>query len=238
MSKKTKKNESSNRTNYHIENDTVLLNPIPIFHTIIPEKDRITTHDIKKISELKFTRSKNLKENNSSYLYKCSNFLRELKLKKLKKVFQNYFDNYKENILGIDNNFKIVHSWITKNQDGSSHHTHNHPNSMFASCYYFTESNNEDDKIAPLVIDAKGLLNLLKFDWDVKITNHNLINAKKIMIGVKPHSLVIFPSFLVHGSEIQPTSNSRYMLGCNFFINGKIGKVGRYSNLHIKLKNK
>lgn len=230
MSKKTK--------NYNIENEIVLLNPIPIYHTTIPDEDRISIEEIKEITKLNFTRSKYLTENNSSYLYKNSNFLKEFKLKKLKRVFKKHFNNYKDNILGIDNKFKIVHSWITKNYNGSKHHTHSHPNSMFASCYYFTENNNENDKIAPLGIDGKGLINLFQFDWDVNITNHNLINAKKILIGIKPHSLVIFPSYLIHGSEIQSESNSRYMIGCNFFISGKIGKVSHYSNLNIKFKNK
>ena len=155
---------------------------------------------------------------------KTYSLLDDLNLLKIKSVFDECIRQYIEHVLQVEMEMKCIGSWATKNEIDSAHFEHNHPNSLLSLVSYFDP--NDDDAVSGLVIKHKGLFGIFeghKFSYDsLKKYADNIYNSSGITFNAKPNSIIIFPSHMLH-LGIPSKSNTRYMVGANYFPNGSFG---------------
>jgi len=166
------------------------------------------------------------------------NFLRHQKFDRINKLLNSYQEFYTKEVVGIENQFTIVHSWMTKNKDSSRHHNHNHQNAMLSVLYYFNE-NLDDYLMANIFFRQKALINVFpnhhfRFNHTKVKTKYNI---NELDIPTRNHTLLVFPGYLEHGTRPSENTCVRYCLGTNYFITGKLGSISEYTFLNIEIKH-
>ena len=160
---------------------------------------------------------------------KSENILNELGLIRIKRSIDDAILYYTKNILNINNKFKMTHSWLTKNKKNQKHHKHNHPNTIISAVVYFNDDYNKKD-VSAISFECPGLKNgLNNFQFAYNILKWTEINAKNWTILPKTNSVIIFPAWLEHYTQVNESETTRYCLGTNYFINDQID-CGSYSS--------
>ena len=140
-------------------------------------------------------------------------------------------EEYKKNVLQINNDLKLTSSWIAINKKNSKHHSHTHRNSFLSTVYYINcKSGALDIEIAKSPLE-QGYY----FEYD--IIQNNVFNSRVLTLDVKDQSLVIFPSWLVHGTHVNKDNDDRIILGADFMIEGLFGSREANDLIEIKLKD-
>ena len=207
--------------------------PIPIFYGRLDKDERITSEEIEIIKSIELHPRD---YDADKYLGTEANIFKKYKkLKRLKKVFQKYLDVYTKDILGLQSKYKSVHSWYTKNEYGTSHSLHTHPNAMVALTYYFSDVEAGDTDFAKLCFQINSLNKIFpNFQFDQPLGKHNKFVVGEFSLNVLPHNIIIFPSHISHYTTTYYGHIPRYMIGSNYFINGKIGRAKDITQLEIK----
>lgn len=156
---------------------------------------------------------------------KDAQVLNKIWLKEAKYRMDSIAYEYVKDVLQIDNDFRMTHSWVTKGMTNGIHPPHIHKSCLFSVSHY---------------LDGKGKLSFdfgrsrigdgMNFAFD----NHtfNWSNSDKWSFDTKPKTTIIFPGWIKHeGSHFD---GFRSMLGANYFITGEIGKTSDQVD-HIRL---
>ena len=61
----------------------------------------------------------------------------------------------------------------------------------------------------------------------------NIFNADRWGMDVKKGDLILFPSHLMHETDMNTTDQNRYMVAFNYFLDGKIGDYTRELNIRV-----
>lgn len=146
------------------------------------------------------------------------------KLKRIKNIIFNYVEEYKNNVLQIEDKLRLVHSWATVNNN-TNHRMHAHKNSLI-SCSFYLKSEG-DNKI--IFRKEKTILQKCHY-LDYTIKEYNGYNSQTWSFDTKQGSIVIFLSDLHHESI---NKGNKIMIGANYFITGKIGNKKNYTYLEI-----
>jgi len=197
----------------------IILNgsPIGIFNTDF----KLTKEEKKNILNLKYHSDK---YESSPLISDNISVFNNKKLKRLEKAMFNYVYQYKNEILKIDNDLRIVHSWVTKN-DNTNHKIHSHKNS-FISCSFYLE--NEGNNKIIFSVEKSVLEKCYYFHY--KIKEYNFFNSTNWTIDIKKGDIIIFLSDLFHHSI---NEGKKIMIGANYFLTGEIGDVKNYTYLKI-----
>ena len=146
------------------------------------------------------------------------------------KIFQNinsqidkHIDYYTTKIFGYDASLKITQSWVNYNHKGSSHHTHSHPNSIFSGVIYLTNNPSK------LFFFRQNTTNVIPY-----IKNYTPYNSNMFSVDVKEDMIIIFPSYVQHGVDINTEEESRVSLAFNTFYTGDIGDKKQLTFLELK----
>jgi hypothetical protein len=161
---------------------------------------------------------------NSPFISKGNFLFKNNKLKRIEKILFNYVNQYKNDILKIDNDLRVVHSWATMN-DNTNHRQHAHRNS-FISCAFYVE-NEGNNKLMFNV--EKSILQKCHY-LDYKIKEFNWFNCAAWTINIKKGDIVIFLSDLLHQSI---NEGKKTMIGANYFLTGEMGDEKNYTYLKI-----
>ena len=142
-------------------------------------------------------------------------------LKNLKEQIDVHLKTFNTS-LGYDSQLKVTQSWINYNPTNSSHHTHNHYNSIISGVMYLSDNPSE------LVFqrdDYKTIVpNILK---DTKYSSNSYrFKPQKDM-------LVLFPSNLKHGVDKNSSTETRISLAFNTFYIGIIGDDSALTQLEL-----
>jgi hypothetical protein len=197
----------------------IILNgsPVVIFNTDF----KLTKEERKNILNLKYHNDKY----ESSPLVSDDVFIfNNKKLKRIEKIMFEYVNKYKNEILKINDDLRVVHSWITKN-DNTNHTKHAHKNS-FISCSFYLE--NEGDNKLIFSVEKSALEKCHFFHY--KIKEYNFFNSSSWTIDLNKGDVVIFLSDLCHQSI---NKGKKIMVGANYFLTGEIGDVKNYTYLKI-----
>lgn len=155
---------------------------------------------------------------------KTYSLLNDLSLVKIKEIFDRCIKQYIDHVLQVEMEMTCIGSWATKNELNSSHFEHNHPNSLLSLVSYFDP--NDENFTSGLFIKHKGLHGIFenhKFSYDtLNRTAENIYNSSGIFIRAHPNKVIIFPSHMIHKGE-PSRSNSRYMVGANYFPTSSFG---------------
>jgi uncharacterized protein (TIGR02466 family) len=169
-----------------------------------------------------------------NYLSKDSHILDKYKLSRITNICDKYVKQYTDSILGITDEFKMFKSWLSMNVTGTRHEPHSHRNTMISCILYFDEYMS-DQVMAPISFWHDGLDQIFKtFQFSFNVKNQNQYNNKVLTIYPKTNTMIVFPGWLRHETEIAKSSIERYCLGANYFFNGE-SSTG-YHNITINVK--
>jgi len=148
-------------------------------------------------------------------------------MKRVKEFIISKVLDFKDNVLEIEDKFRMTQSWATINNKGDSHHEHNHPNTIL-SCLYYAQASSGDFQIkTPRNGIQEG------FNFSYKIKQPNAFNSAIWSCTVKTGDLIIFPGHLNHYSLPNNSDEPRIMIGSNFFIEGLLGEKENYEQIYI-----
>ena len=155
------------------------------------------------------------------------NILNNKELKKVKKFIFDYFNEYVEKVLEIDNKFVMCNSWGTLQNKGNYHPLHSHRNAFFSSVYYISA---EESSITFTTQKSKIMEG---YYVDYKIKNYNCFNSTSWKLDIESGDLVIFPGELSHYSDPSTSKNKRKLIGASYFIKGTLGVQTDYNRITV-----
>jgi len=196
-----------------------IFNGSPIF--FLNTDFKLSQEEEETILKLKYRKDKFLNEPDVSeeiFLFKNK------KLKRIQNLIHDYVEKYKNNILQISDQLRIVHSWTTIN-DNTNHRSHAHKNSLI-SCSFYLKSEGENK-----IIFKKEKTILQKCHYlDYTIKEYNGYNSETWGFDTKQGSIIIFLSDLYHESI---NKGNKIMVGANYFVTGKMGTKKDYTYFKI-----
>ena len=138
---------------------------------------------------------------------------------------------YVRDVMHIDerHQFYITQSWLNINPPGSSHHRHNHSNSMISGVYYI--DTNENDTITFLSQNHQALTNNPTIQLNV--SEYNLANSHSWKLPVKNNDIIFFPSTTLHEVSTNTSERNRISLAFNVFVKGHFGNKQNLNELTL-----
>jgi hypothetical protein len=149
-------------------------------------------------------------------------------LEQLKIFCQNAIDEYATDVCKVTDEFYITNSWATKNLTATDHHQHTHPNSIFSGVFYFQA----EDNASPMTVHSKSPI-FKNFALDYHYSGYSMFNSNSWSFPVQTGTLIIFPSWLEHGSLKNESVMPRQLIGFNSFVRGKFGDSNYCSDLEL-----
>lgn len=199
--------------------------------------EKITKDEYKILSNLKM-KKRELEIDNSVMLSESSQILEDPELENIKNTKMKYVNEYLNNILGVSNNFKMTTSWLTMNRNGSVHERHSHGNVILSATLYFSEDL-IDESMASFYISQKGLDHIFQnFQFQYNRTCDNKYNSQALTLPTKSNMLVIFPGWMLHGSNPHESSRKRFCIGSNYFIEDNVGTGYHSLDVKVQVKDK
>jgi uncharacterized protein (TIGR02466 family) len=172
--------------------------------------------------EIKFTRN-----NGGNGISVDENFLDNDELSDVKRVLTDSVNEYFKKVVNPNKDTKlyITISWLNVSQNGESHHTHNHRNSIVSGVLYIDTC--EEDTIS-FLDPQRYMFGHFNFSEDSDST------ADEWMFPATTGKLLIFPSTLEHYVAPRPNTckGRRISLSFNTWIKGVIGCGGK-DTLHL-----
>lgn len=213
------------------------MNSVPVLVTELANDEKINFEEYNTLVNLEMTKRESEKLY-STLLSKSSNILDNSNLARIKKIKKKYVDKYLKDILGISSNFILTSSWLTMNHNGSAHERHSHGNVMISSVLYFCE-NLSDEPMSNFYISQQGLKHIFQnFQFEFNIKSFNEYNSPSLNVPTKTNLLVVFPGWLLHGSEPMNKNTKRYCIGSNYFLNDHVGTGYHSLSITSEIKDK
>lgn len=147
----------------------------------------------------------------------------------VKTFCKSYLDKYINETLCITNEFIITNSWCARNSTGASHHSHNHPNSIFSGVYYL------DAKSSDVKFEFANTFSKL-FNFKYNYSKLNEFNCDSLTVSPRTGDLLLFPSWINHKASKNTGHSDRMVIGFNSFVTGDIGDndINAFVNLDVK----
>ncbi len=165
----------------------------------------------------------NLKENHKeSALY----VLEEKQHKELKKIINNEIQQYANNIMKYDADFKITTSWFTVTDTMEKSQYHQHKNSFISGVLYLN------------VNEHSGSITFEDFrDEQIKVpcTEYNILNGNAYTVQPVNGLILLFPSKVWHVVNQNQSEQKRHSLAFNVMPVGTVGVPTADSHMRIKL---
>lgn len=212
--------------------NTIDLFSVPILVTQLKDEEKFKQNEIDILKSIPLNKQYG---DDGNYLSERNHILMEYNLVRIKTSCDNYVKYYTENILGIEDNFKMFRSWLSMNITGTKHQAHSHRNTMISCVLYFDEFMS-DNIMAPINFGQKGLDQTFKtFQFEFKEKKKNQYNNKVLSIFPKTNTLIVFPGWIKHETEECKSNVKRYCLGTNYFFAGE--SSSGYHNINIKVND-
>lgn len=144
-------------------------------------------------------------------------------LSSLKKQIDEHLQRYLDSVIGADGvTLEVTQSWLNYNDKNTSHHTHCHDNSIVSGVVYISEEPSE-------------LIFFKEKQYGIKpnVTKMTKFNADAVPINVKRNMIVLFPSQLLHGVNVNKNDEARISLAFNSFYRGSLGNINKLTNLEL-----
>jgi len=163
----------------------------------------------------------------SGFISKNVNIFNNEGLNRIKGIFDSKAKEYLNEVVGIDHDLQLTHSWFTKNDKGQFHIQHDHKNVFLSLCYY------PHVKSGDLYFHWPYNPISERFNFHYNIIKETPMNSCRLYIDIKENDLIIFPGWLQHGTTPNLSSSSRIMIGANYFLKGSIGDENNVSCLNL-----
>lgn len=181
-----------------------------IFPTVIfsvnifdyPQGKNVFDETLKQIREEKFSDISLLPQSEDSYLHKREEYY------DITRLFNRILDDVKNKYNYDTERFDISQMWINKSGYGDVHPSHYHTNSYLSAVLYFTEGSN-------ILFKDPVYLRL-----NSQLIVGNDLETHNAATNPEPGKLLIFPSWLYHGTEKNET-HERISMSFNCLPAGK-----------------
>ena len=201
----------------HIQQTGIFADPVNIYKL----NRKFTNRELNfvKAAEKKAVRNATNKSSFDKYI------LNRPALCGLKNFVQDCLNHYLLDIYNPANavNIYITQSWLNYTQQGESHHSHRHENSIVSGVLYI-ETDAEDQ----ILFEN----DTYKF-FDMIPKKYNQYNSKTWFFNVNSYECILFPSKLRHQTNMKQNNSTRISLSFNSFIKGVIGNNQRLTELKI-----
>jgi len=141
---------------------------------------------------------------------------------------KNFIDEcakkFVDEVICVDNNFEITHSWIARST--KKHKKHDHKNTIFSIVYYVQADN------AIIRFFRERNFVTKSFNCDVNYNKFNIFNSTNVDFEVKTGDIIIFPGYILH-EGINDSNNEKIILGANYFIRGDVGNYNNVTSLTL-----
>jgi len=161
------------------------------------------------------------------YLSKTISLLKNKTLISLKEFMIGKAEEYARDVLEIEDKIYLTQSWSTVNTINSFHKPHNHPNTFISLVYY---AQCKDGHLY-FALNTTSIRECFNFEYT--INKHNIYNSQSWDLPVRTGDIVLFPGHIDHGTRPNKSTESRIMVGANFFIKGKLGSEKMVSLITI-----
>ena len=140
-------------------------------------------------------------------------------------------ENYTRNLLCVDDSvdFYITQSWLNINPPNTSHHLHNHNNSIISGVYYI---DTPEDSSITFQTQSQGIFTsnpVFKFP----LKEYNMINSGYWKYPVSTNSIIYFPSPTLHEVSVNTSKRNRISLAFNVFVKGEFGLDNELNRLTL-----
>jgi uncharacterized protein (TIGR02466 family) len=175
--------------------------------------------------EIKFTRN----NGGGNGISVDENFLDNDELSDVKRVLTDSVNEYFKKVVNPNKDTKlyITISWLNVSQNGESHHSHHHQNSIVSGVFYIDTC--EEDTI------SFGTPNPNMFGH-FNFSEYSELTSDEWIYPATTDRLIVFPSTLQHRVKPRPNTckGKRLSLSFNTWIKGTIGSgSGRKDTLHL-----
>jgi uncharacterized protein (TIGR02466 family) len=187
--------------------------PQPLYHSMITVSDEEYSRIVDAESDSYINQYGNFTSNDNYFIDRLPN---------LNVQISEHLTKYCQSIIGSSIQLVVTQSWVNYNPKGSSHHTHWHPNSIVSGVIYISK---EPSKFVIEKKQQHGLTPKVEFT-----TKYNM---NRTYIDVEQNMIILFPSDLVHGVDINDDEKPRISLAFNTFYKGKLGNLNQLNYLEI-----
>ena len=142
----------------------------------------------------------------------------------IKNVIDECAKKFVDEVICVDNNFEITHSWIARST--KKHKKHDHKNTIFSIVYYVQADN------AIIRFFRERNFVTKSFNCDVNYNKFNIFNSTNVDFEVKTGDIIIFPGYILH-EGINDSNNEKIILGANYFIRGDVGNYNNVTSLTL-----
>jgi len=145
----------------------------------------------------------------------------------IKDRFFSIATNYAKDVLQIDNQLSMPHSWIAITKKGDDHHEHIHQNAFFSIVYYARiKSGNLHLQLEKSTIEKI-------FNFHYQIRNYNIYNSSAWEIVPQEGDFIVFPADIRHSTSPNESDEDRIIFGANFFLTGETGDQVQLTKLDL-----
>jgi uncharacterized protein (TIGR02466 family) len=106
---------------------------------------------------------------------------------------------------------EITSMWGNLQRPGAAFRTHCHFNNIFSGVFYL----NEDERFPPITFWRPTETTL-----DPRKSEYNVFNQGSFRIGVKKDTMILFPAWLQHSVDVNPTDQDRLGISFNVMLRG------------------
>jgi uncharacterized protein (TIGR02466 family) len=192
--------------------------PLPVY---VNQITALSEDNIEYIKHLDYTRNAG-----GNYTSDTSVLLEEPRFEYFKTEIEQNLKTYLEEIIApaTDVCLKITQSWVNKNPQSTSHHSHNHPNSIVSGVFYVCP-----ESIASICFEhlSKDIIQVERKPIA------NMFNSSAAKIECKQNMLILFPSHLHHYVE-NNIFEDRISISFNTFYQGIVGHTKRLTSLELR----
>lgn len=219
-----------NMMNSMTEQTVINLCTVPIFVTSLSLSNSVTQEELEVFKSIELDRQYG---DDANFLSKEIHVLKTYKLDRIKSLCDFYVEHYTKNILQIKNKFSMTKSWLSMNVRGTKHHAHSHRNTMISCVMYFDE-NLSNEPMANINFEQPALDSIFKsFQFQFDVLNRNQYNSPVAMVKPRTGTVIVFPGWVRHETDLCESDTKRYCLGTNYFLEDSTGEG--YHNVKITL---
>jgi uncharacterized protein (TIGR02466 family) len=122
----------------------------------------------------------------------------------------NFFNNY----LGLKKeDTKMTCMWSNIHSNNGIHHIHQHPNSFYSGVLYINVPNHKGNESSKLVfIDPRPAKNMFYANYE----KEHCLSNRSIKFIPEAGQLILFPSWLEHGTETSFLTDNEYRISLSF----------------------
>jgi len=189
-------------TKFEKGDDTIYhLFPTTMFTTKYPDA---FDEEFEYIENLQYRQEMSYNENKKSV---DTYILKHKELSKIKNFIYESIQKYAKDIITARHELIITNSWINRNEPGTGHSAHLHPNSIISGIFCIRQPPRTSTRFYNRYIP------LIK----VQMESQNSMNSEFISVPMTQGELILFPSDIMHSVNINTENEIRYSLSFNTF---------------------